>query len=58
MGRFDLFLFADPHYFRFLIFKFSFLGEFDLFLFADFLLTSQSASCILKKIKENEFYDK
>ncbi len=28
-GGIDLFLFADPHYFRFLIFKFLFLGGFD-----------------------------
>ncbi len=29
IGGFDLFLVADPHYFRFLIFKFLFFGGFD-----------------------------
>ncbi|TPH38523.1 hypothetical protein FIM79_02925 [Helicobacter pylori] len=34
----DLFLFADPHYFRFSIFKFSFLGWFDAKSFLAFLV--------------------
>ncbi len=38
---FDLFLFADPHYFRFLIFKFLFLGGFDEKPFLAFLVSGK-----------------
>ncbi len=40
-GGSDLFLFADPHYFRFLIFKFLFLGEFDEKIFLAFLVSGK-----------------
>ncbi|OLR45791.1 hypothetical protein BIZ46_03415 [Helicobacter pylori] len=40
-GGFDLFLFADPHYFRFLIFKFLFLGGFDAKSFLAFLVSGK-----------------
>ncbi|EPZ68464.1 hypothetical protein N200_07880 [Helicobacter pylori UM065] len=38
---FDLFLFADPHYFHFLIFKVSFLGGFDAKPFLVFLVSGK-----------------
>ncbi|EJB73047.1 hypothetical protein HPHPA14_0737 [Helicobacter pylori Hp A-14] len=43
MGGFDLFLFANPHCFRFLIF--SFFGRFDAKSFLAFFITNNQRAC-------------
>ncbi|PDX22849.1 hypothetical protein BB416_00315, partial [Helicobacter pylori] len=54
---FDLFLFANPHCFRFLIFSFYFWGEFDVKSFLAFFITNNQRACqkqaIILKMKKS-----
>ncbi|RVZ48287.1 hypothetical protein EC554_07530 [Helicobacter pylori] len=54
---FDLFLFANPHCFRFLIFEFYFWGGFDAKSFLVFFTTNNKRACqkqaIVLKMKKS-----
>ncbi|AHA88014.1 hypothetical protein U063_0657 [Helicobacter pylori BM012A] len=52
-----IFLFANPHCFRFLIFEFYFWGEFDVKSFLAFFITNNQRACqkqaIILKMKKS-----
>ncbi len=53
---FNLFLFANPHYFRFLIFEFLFLGGFDGKTFLAFLVSEKLDAKLSDNLLESAFF--